>query len=109
MDRTFIDRPASESERKTARDVAQAVLDERIAFLEAVIALVSLAHTDAIANVEDRRLIIGIDSEIGHLPVGEVRTLWAPDALKEKDAEITLAEAHWKPRFLQACRRIAEG
>ena len=59
--------------------------------------------------MEDRRLIIGIDSEIGHLPVGEVRTLWAPDALKEKDAEIAVAEERWKTKFLEACRRIAAG
>jgi hypothetical protein len=63
MDRTFIDRPASESERQRAMEVAQSVLDGRTTVLEAVRELVYLAHTDAIADVEDRRLIIGIESE----------------------------------------------
>lgn len=38
-------------------------------------------HTDAAADVEDRKLIIGIESETDHLPVGELRKLWASSAL----------------------------
>jgi hypothetical protein len=107
MDRTFIDRIASDSERKTARDVAQAMLDGRTTVLEAVRKLVSLAHTDAIADVEDRRRIIGIASETDDLPVGEVRELWAPSALQIKDVEIARCEELYKAPFLEACQRIA--
>jgi hypothetical protein len=107
MDRTFIERRASETERQTARDVAQAVLQGRTTLLEAVRALVSLAHTDAIVDVEDRRLIIGIESETDDLPVGEVRKLWAPHALELKDAEIARCEELYRSRFLGACKRIA--
>lgn len=107
MDRTFIDRQASDSERQTARDVAQAVLDGRTTVLEAARTLVSLAHTDAIADVEDRRFIIAIESETDHLPVGVVRKLWASDALKEKDVEIARAEDRYRADFLETCRRIA--
>jgi hypothetical protein len=107
MDRTFIDRRASDSERQTARDVAQAVLDGRTTILEAARALVSLAHTDAIADVEDRRFIIAIESETDHLPVGVIRQLWASDALKEKDVEIARAEERYRADFLETCRRIA--
>jgi hypothetical protein len=106
MDRTFIERRASDSERQRARDVAQAVLDGRSTALAAVRALVSLAHTDAIADVEDRRLILGIDSETGHLPIGEVRKLWAPHALEIKDVEIARCEDRFKPQFLEASKRI---
>ena len=70
-------------------------------------ALVSLAHTDAIAEVEDRRLIIAIESETDYLPVGEVRKLWAPSALREKDVEISRAEEVCRSDFLETCRRIA--
>jgi hypothetical protein len=107
MDRTFIDRKASEFERRRARDVAYAVLDGRTTVLEAVRELVSLAHTDAIADVEDRRLIIGIESETDDLPVGEARKLWAPDALKTKDVEIARCEELYRRQFLEACKRIA--
>ena len=71
--------------------------------LEAVRELVSLAHTDAITNEADRLLIIGIESETDHLPIGEVRKLWAPDALQRKDPEIARAEALWKAEFLDVC------
>jgi hypothetical protein len=54
----------------------------------------------------DRRLIIGIDSETDSLPRGEVRKLWAPDALQTKQSEIERSEALWKQEFLDACQRI---
>jgi hypothetical protein len=107
MDRTFIDRRASEAERQRARDVAQAVLDGKTTFLEAVRTLVSLAHTDAVADVEDRMLIIAIESETDDLPIGEVRRLWAPSALEEKDKVIARSEEFYRGQFLEACRRIA--
>jgi len=106
MDRTFIDRRASESDHRRAREIAQAVLDGRTPVLEAARALFSVAHTDAIAEFEDRRFIIGVASETDHLPVGEVRKLWAPDALEEKDVEIARAEELYKADFLETCRRI---
>jgi hypothetical protein len=43
--------------------------------LEAVRELYPLAHTDAIANEEDRTLVIAIGSETDDLPIGEVRKL----------------------------------
>jgi hypothetical protein len=107
MDRTFIDRKATEFDRQRASEIAQAVLDGRTTVLEAARELVSLAHTDAITDVEDRRLIIGIESETDDLPVGEVRKLWAPSALKTKDVEIARCEELYRPRFLEACKRIA--
>ena len=65
-----MDEKASDSERQRAREIAEAVLDGRTTILEGVRELVYLAHTDAIANEADRMLIIGIDSETDHLPVG---------------------------------------
>ena len=79
----------------------------RTTVLEAARALVSLAHTDAIADVEDRTFIIAIESEIDHLPVGVVRKLWTSDALKEKDVEIARAEELYRADFFETCRRIA--
>jgi hypothetical protein len=70
-----MDEEASDSERQRAREIAEAVLDGRTTILEAVRERVYLAHTDAIANEADRMLIIGIDSETDHLPVGAVRKL----------------------------------
>ena len=60
--------------------------------MEGARALVSLAHTDAVPDPEDRTLIIAVESETDDLALGEVRKLWAADALKEKDVEIASAE-----------------
>ena len=103
-----MDRMASDGERQRATEIAKAALNGQISILEAVRELVSLAHTDALHDEADRLLIIGIDSETGHLPIGEVRKLWAPEALQEKDVEIASAEAFWKAKFLDVCTRIAE-
>ena len=102
-----MDRRASDWERQRAKELAEAVLNGRTTILVAVRELVSLAHTDAIANEDDRTLIIAIESETDSLPIGEVRKLWAPDALQAKQSEIERAEALWKTEFLDACKRIA--
>jgi hypothetical protein len=81
-------------------------LDGRSTVLEAARELVSLAHTDAIAELEDRKFIIAIESDTDHLPVGEVRKQWASYALKEKDVEIAHAEELYRADFLEICRRI---
>jgi hypothetical protein len=59
-----MDRRATDRGRQRANGVAEAVLDDRTTVLEAAGELVSLAHTDAIANEEDRILIIAIPSMI---------------------------------------------
>lgn len=55
-----------------------------------------------------RKFILGIESETDHLPVGEVRKLWASSALTEKDVEITRAEELYWADFLETCRRIMQ-
>ncbi len=105
---SFMDRSASEWERQKAKEIAAAVLDGRTTVLEAVRELCPLAHTDALADEEDRTLVIVIASETDDLPVGDVRKLWAPYALEVKDAEIARAEELYKAQFLEACKRIAE-
>jgi hypothetical protein len=108
MDRTFIDRRATAADYLRAKEIAQSVLDGRTTVLEAVRELVSLAHTDAVAELEDRRFIIGVASETDDLPVGEVRKLWASYALKEKDAEIARAEELYRADFMETCQRIVK-
>jgi hypothetical protein len=101
-----MDRCALESERQRVREIAQEVLERRTTILEAVRKLYPLAHTDAIANEDDRILVIAIESETDDLPIGEVRKLWAPYALEARNAEIARCEELWKPQFLEACKRI---
>jgi hypothetical protein len=98
-----MDEKASDSERQRAREIAEAVLDGRTTILEGVRELVYLAHTDAIAKEADRMLIIGIDSETDHLPVGAVRKLWAADE-RYRDCA---CRGTLEDDFLDACKRIA--
>ena len=97
---------ASEWEQKRVKEISKAVLDGQLSILEGTRALRSLAFTDAIANEDDRNLIIAIESETDDLPIGDVRHLWAPTALAEKDVEIRRCEALWREDVLAACRRI---
>ncbi len=101
-----MDRRAQDWERQRAKEVAVAALDGRITVLEANNELFPLAHTDAIASEQDRILVIAIYSETDSLPIGDVRKLWAVEALREKDVEIARAESRWKVKFLEACKRI---
>ena len=77
------------------------MLDGRSTVLEAVRALVSLGHTDAIADVDDRRLIIGIESETDDLPVGEVRKLWPPHMLEIKILKLLVVRSSTSLHFLK--------
>jgi len=100
---------ASEWEQKRAKEIAEAVVEGRLSILGGTRALRPLALGDAISSETDRRLIIGIESETDDLPIGEVRQLWAPSALEEKDLEIVRCEALYRDEVLAVCRRILIG
>jgi len=51
---------------------------------------------------------VGIDSESDHIPLGDVRRLWAPDALTKKDGELKSIEDHYRPFVEKACRRLTQ-
>ena len=102
-----IERKITEQGRKEAQQIAAAVLQGKLTILEGARLLVRFAHTNAIEQEDDRRLIIAIESETDHLPIGEVRRLWSSDALREKDPEIARCEMLWKDPMLAACQRIA--
>jgi len=55
---------------------------------------------------DDIMLVIGIDSETDHLPIGSERQHWNPNVLAQKDVEIAKCEAHYKPLTIAACERI---
>jgi hypothetical protein len=98
----------TDSQREEGKKVATAVLDGRIAVREALPKLFALASTDAIAEEQDKGLVVAFESEIKDFPAGDVRELWAPYALAEKDAEAARIEERWKKGFLEVCKKIAE-
>src|SRR5262245_28920089 len=55
------------------------------------------------AHEELLSAFIAIDSQTDHLPIGDQLTLWAPDALVAKRAELTEAERVHRRDALKAC------
>jgi hypothetical protein len=56
----------------------------------------------------DFTFFLAIDSESDHLPIGEVRQHWNPDALREKDTEIAKIEALRREKAVEICRRLIQ-
>lgn len=64
--------------------------------IEASRELACLGHAPGVMNEEIHKVFVGACSESNHLPIGEVRDLWNPQVLQEKDWEIADIEARWK-------------
>ena len=56
----------------------------------------------------DFTFFCALDSETDHLPIGEVRERWNPDALREQDSEIMKIESFYRERALETCRRLIQ-
>lgn len=69
-------------------EVLRQVLDRKIHPIEACRALVRMRDLFPDPNDDDFLALVGIESETDDLPLGDVRTLWAPSALAGKDAEL---------------------
>jgi hypothetical protein len=51
-------------------------------------------------------LFVAIASETDHLPVGEVRKQYSPDALRKADAEIAEAEKLYRAQAKVVCEKL---
>lgn len=91
-----------------ALEAVQSALDGESSMLEAAHALRSLLprmRPDLVSR-DDINLVVAIDSETDHLPIGPVRQLWHPDSLAEKDRDIARYEEHCTEKMRSACERI---
>jgi hypothetical protein len=52
-------------------------------------------------------VFVGLDSETDHLPIGDQRTIWDSEALKQNELEIAATEARWRERALAAARQLS--
>ena len=93
--------------RERALQIVRGVLASDIHVLQAVVSLCPLVHSDpTIATTEDASLLIGLRSEMDHLPIGKVRGEWHPDFLSEKDLEIVRLEKLLREDVRSVCERI---
>ena len=56
----------------------------------------------------DLIFFVAIHSQTDHLPVGEVRSRWSPEALKAKDEELQRFEASVRDAALRVCHSLIQ-
>jgi hypothetical protein len=86
--------------------VCRAVLNNEMGIIEASRILSKRPFSQGLGSDPDILTFIGIDSSTDHLPIGEVRKLWNPEALAQKDLEIAKAENFFRARAREACERL---
>jgi|SRR6185312_15535500 len=93
--------------RRRVAETAAGMLNGTVPFLEGVRVLTSLRHQVGVADDdEDFTTFVDVDAETDALPLGEVRKLWASEALEQLDAEIQAA-TQWAREFASgACASL---
>ena len=87
---------------------ARSILSGELGVIAGARQLCGLGHQIGADSDPDFIFFVGLDSESDHLPVGEVRQRWNPDALREKDAEIAAIELSAREKTFEICRRLIE-
>jgi hypothetical protein len=86
--------------------IAQRILSSEMGIVAGARHLAALRFDVAGERDPDFIFFVGVDSETDHLPVGEVRSRWNPDALKAKDEELRSFEALVREKALEVCRSL---
>jgi len=87
--------------------VAQAILNGTMDVIEGSRMLHGLGHDVCADDLDpDFSIFVVVDSDTDHLPIGEVRQLWAENILVEKDEEIRKIKAFYKDDVLQTCSSL---
>jgi len=111
--RNFVDRLFHLSPRHTFTKVKVAILTIARTTSNCVVTnelrkLGRLRFDADLENDPDLIAFVGIDSETDALPLGEIRKLWNPDALKNLQPEIDKAEM-WAQNFGRShCERLVK-
>ncbi|MGA9776787.1 MAG: hypothetical protein WBS33_00790 [Verrucomicrobiia bacterium] len=87
---------------------AQSILSGELGIIAGARQLCGLGHKIGAERDPDFTFFVAIESESDHLPVGEVRQHWNPEALRAKDAEIASFEAFYREQAFEICRRLIE-
>lgn len=96
-----------ERNRKRAAEVAGAMLDGSIHYLEGVIELSSLRFEVGLPEDDkDFLAFTGVASEIDHLPIGAPRQYWSKEALARQEPEIQESIRWAKEVSLSECKSI---
>ena len=88
--------------------VARSILSGEIGIIVGARRLSGLGDKVGADRDPDFIFFVAIDSESDHLPIGEVRQRWNPDALRVKDAEVAEIEAFHRQEAFEICRRLIQ-
>jgi hypothetical protein len=90
-------------------ETASAILRGELGVIQGARLLCSLqARVSSVHHDPDFLPFIVIDTETDHLPVGDVRQHWAPDALARKDIEIHATEDFYRATAFTGCQRLID-
>lgn len=95
--------------KRRVGEVARAMLDGSIDYLEGAIELSSLRlEVGAPEGDPDFVKFVAIASEIDHLPIGSVRQYWSSEALQRHESEIQESIKWAKKVSLSHCKSLLE-
>ena len=95
------------TKRSEVANTARLILDRQINLVEGAWRLSALRHDVTRKYFDDDfMLFVAIASETDHLPVGDVRNQYSPDALRKADAEIAEAERLHRAQAEHACEKL---
>jgi hypothetical protein len=106
---TILHEPEATAARHKIAATAAKMLNGSLSFIEGtreVLALSSLAKLDQFDP--DILPFVGAYSETDALPLGEVRELWAPDALEKLKPEFERKERWARELCQEACSRLVK-
>jgi len=64
------------------------------------------SHSKLKDKDDDFLAFVGINLVTGHIPLGDVRSKWDPQVLRDKDRELARLEESLRDRALRACRNL---
>lgn len=94
-------------QRQHLYEIAKAILAGDLGIIAGIRQLIPFRDEIELTEAaEDFQVLIGIDSETDHLPIGDQRLNWAEAALRKKEEDIMQAETHAAKEVLSVCQRI---
>ena len=88
--------------------VAQSILSGELGIVAGSRQLAALRSDVGADRDSDFLFFVAVDSETDHLPLGDARSHWNPDALKVKDEELRNFEASARNSALEICRSLIQ-
>jgi len=94
-------------QRSRALDAARAIVSGQRSVIDGCRYLAGIRFELELPDLlDDFNMIVGIESESDHLPVGDTRKYWAADALQQKDIEIAEFENYYRKHAIEACAAL---